>query len=190
MSRFPIHTLDTAPAESRSALDALRQEIGFLPNLAATMAASPTLIEGFTTLRSILGRSSFSAVERETISLVVSFENNCTYCMAAHSTFAKKAGISEPALEALRAGGQPTDERLRALSTFTRHVLNTRGYATVEATQAFLDAGFTPAHALSTIAVVAFTTLANYAHNLTGCAIDPQFQPQLWTPSASSRKSA
>ena len=190
MSRFPIHTLGTAPAESRSTLDALRQEIGFLPNLAATMAESPALIEGFTTLRRILGRSSFSALERETISLAVSFENDCTYCMAAHSTFAKMAGISEPALEALRAGGHPPDERLGALSTFTRHVINTRGYATADATQAFLDAGFTPAHALGVLVVVAFTTIANYAHNLTGCAIDPQFQPQVWTPRASSRKSA
>ena len=124
MSRFTIHTIDTAPADSRAALEALRQEVGFLPNLAATMAESPTLIESFTTLRKILGHSSFTPVERETIALSVSFENDCTYCMAAHSTFAKMSGISEPALEALRVGGNPPDERLGALATYTRHVID------------------------------------------------------------------
>jgi hypothetical protein len=49
MTQFTIHTVDTAPPDSRAALEALRQEVGFLPNLAATMAESPTLIEGFTT---------------------------------------------------------------------------------------------------------------------------------------------
>jgi hypothetical protein len=67
MSRFPIHTVDTAPSDSRAALEALRHEVGFLPNLAATMAESPTLIEGYTTLRKILGHSSFTPVERETM---------------------------------------------------------------------------------------------------------------------------
>ena len=190
MSRFPIHTVDTAPPDSRAALEALRQDVGFVPNLAATMAESPTLIEAFTTLRRILGRSAFAPVERETIALAVSFQNDCEYCMAAHSTFAKMSGISERALEALRAGGNPPDERLRALATYTRHLIATRGYATGEATQGFLDAGFAPAQALGVIAAVAFTTIANYAHNLTGCALDEPFHPQAWTLPASRRRSA
>ena len=41
MTRFTIHTIDSAPSDSRAALEALRQEVGFLPNLAATMAVSP-----------------------------------------------------------------------------------------------------------------------------------------------------
>ena len=190
MSRFPIHTVDTAPSDSRAALEALQQDVGFLPNLAATMAESPTLIESFTTLRKILGHSSFTPVERETIALSVSFENDCTYSMAAHSTFARMSGISDPALEALRAGGDPPDERLSALATYTRHVIARRGYAAGEATQGFLDAGFTKAQALGVIVAIACTTIVNYAHNLTGCALDPPFEPQVWTLPASSRRSA
>jgi len=190
MLRFPIHTVDTAPSDSRAALEALRQEVGFLPNLAAAMAESPTLIEGFTTLRKILGHSSFTPVERETIALSVSFANDSTYPMAAHSTFAKMAGISEPALEALRVGGIPPDERLAALATYTRQLMATRGHAAGEATPRFLDAGFTKAQALGVIAAIAWMTISNYAHNLTGCALDPEFQPQGWTLPASSRRSA
>ena len=157
-------------------LDDLKKDVGFVPNLAAKMAESSTLIETFVTVRKILGRSVFTGIERETISLAVSVANNCTYCIAAHSTFAKKYGISEQALASLRAGETPADARLGALATYTRHLLANRGHATDEAKNAMLSAGFTDAQVLEVIAIVAFTTIANYAHNVSGVAIDAVFQ--------------
>jgi uncharacterized peroxidase-related enzyme len=176
MSEFPIHTIESAPPASRPPLQSLEREIGFVPNLAATMAESPALIDGFTSVRTILREGAFQPIERETISLAVSVANSCSYCVAAHSKFAKMAGASDADLGALRAGGTPPDPRLAALAAYTRHLLANRGHATDEAKRAFLDAGFTRAQLLEAIAVVAFTTIANYAHNVSRCAIDPQFQ--------------
>jgi uncharacterized peroxidase-related enzyme len=181
MPQFPVHTLESAPPASRPALGGLQKEVGFLPNLAATMSESPALIEGFTTLRTILGRSLFSPLERETIALSVSFENTCSYCMAAHSTFAKMQGVSEGVLESLRLGETPDDQRLAALATYTRALVTSKGHVSDAAKQAVLAAGFTPAHVLEVVAVIAFTTMANYAHNITQCPIDRPFQPQAWT---------
>jgi uncharacterized peroxidase-related enzyme len=180
MSQFPIHTIESAPSASQPFLEGLQQEIGFLPNLAATMAGSATLIEAFTSLRRIAARGELTPLERETVSLVVSFANDCTYCMAAHSTFATKAGIPAAALEALRAGAVPADARLGALAAFVRHLLTSRGHVSAEAQEALLRAGFTRAQLLETIAVIAFTTIANYAHNISGCAVDGAFQAQRW----------
>lgn len=115
MSEFPVHTIDTAPPASRSSLQGLQQEIGFIPNLAATMADSPTLIEGFTRVRTILGQSAFTPLERETISLSMSVANECSYCIAAHSTFAKMAGAVDTDIASLREGGDPADPRLAAM---------------------------------------------------------------------------
>jgi uncharacterized peroxidase-related enzyme len=185
MTTFPIHTIESAPAPSRAFLEGLQKEIGFVPNLAASMAESPSLIEGFTTVRSILGRSTFTPLEREVISLAVSFENDCTYCMAAHSTFATMCGASEELLEAMRAGDAPRDRRLGALATYTRHLLTNRGHLTEDAGCALLDAGFTRAQLLDTILVIAFTTIANYAHNVTKCELDSKFEPQRWSHAAS-----
>ena len=175
MSEFTLHTTESAPAGSRRFLEGLQKEIGFLPNLAATMGESPTLIEGFTSLRSILGRSAFTPVERETISLAVSVANDCSYCVAAHSTFARLHGASEELIEALRTGQLPGDDRLRALAGYTRDLLRHCGHASDTAKQAMLDAGYTRAQLLEVIAVVAFTTIANYAHNVTRCPIDGAF---------------
>jgi len=176
MSEFPIHTIESAPPASRPSLQRLQQEIGFVPNLAATMADSPALLDGFTSVRNILGSSAFTRLERETISLAVSVANDCSYCIAAHSVFARMAGGSEPDIAALRDGAAPDDARLAALAAYTRHLVANRGHASDEAKHALLDAGFTRAQLLEAIAVVAFTTIANYAHNVSRCAIDPQFQ--------------
>ncbi len=181
MTTFPVHTIESAPAASRNSLEGLQKEIGFVPNLVASMAESPSLIEAFIAVRSVLGRSAFTPLEREVISLAVSFENDCTYCMAVHSTFAKMQGASAELLEAMRAGGTPRDRRLGALAAYTRHLLASRGHASDDAKRALLDAGFTRAQLLETIAVIAFTTIANFAHNVTECTIDSKFEPQSWS---------
>jgi uncharacterized peroxidase-related enzyme len=184
MTTFAVHTIESAPAASRSSLEGLLEAIGFVPNLAASMAESPSLIEGFTALRSLLGHSTFPPLEREVISLVVSFENACTYCMAAHSTFAQMCGASEEVLESLRVGKAPDDRRLGALATYTRHLLANRGHLAIAAGQPLLDAGFTRAQMLEAILVIAFTTIANYVHNVTKCEIDARFEGQRWAAGA------
>jgi uncharacterized peroxidase-related enzyme len=181
MTSYPIHTVESAPPPARPALEGLKKEVGFVPNLAGTMASSPTLIDGFTTLRRLLAQGSFTGVERETISLVVSHENRCTYCVAAHSTFADRQGMAAGALAALRAGRSPDDARLGPLATYTRKLLRQRGTPSPADLEAFLSAGFTAAQALEAIAVISFTMLANYAHNLTDIAVDAAFQPQAWS---------
>jgi hypothetical protein len=47
MSSYPVHTIDSAPAQSKPVLQQLQQAFGLIPNIAAKMAASPVLINGF-----------------------------------------------------------------------------------------------------------------------------------------------
>jgi uncharacterized peroxidase-related enzyme len=182
--RFTIHSIESAPEDSKPILTKLKSEVGFVPNLAAAMAESPSLLEAFTTLRAINGRSSFTPVERETIALAVSFDNNCTYCMAAHSTFAKMNGISDEALNSLRSGNSPADSRLQALSNFTRQIVRKKGYVSEEDIRAFLDSGFTQSQILDVFVVMSMTTLANYAHNVAHTPVDEAFRPQAWAAPA------
>lgn len=182
MTDFPIHTAGTAPAGSRPILEALASEVGFVPNLAATMAESPTLLEAFTTARSIVRRGTFSGPERETIALVTSFENSCSYCMAAHCTFAEMEGAPPAALAALRAGELPQSEpRLRAVAAFARAVLRSRGFVSESDLRAFLAAGFSRAQLLEVLAVIGMTSLANWMHNLAGTPVDEAFRARAWT---------
>jgi uncharacterized peroxidase-related enzyme len=180
MTQFKIHTIESAPEGSRPFLEQLNQQLGFVPNLAATMAESPRMLEGFTSLRSIFARGSLSGVEREVIAMTVAFDNQCAYCMAAHSTAAKRHGASEEVLSAVRAGELPADPRLAALSSLTHQVVRKRGQIAAESIGTFLEVGFTQSQLLELLVGVSMTTLASYMYHLAGTPPDAAFQPQTW----------
>src|SRR5687767_7685610 len=85
MTNFTIHTLESAPENAKPILQKLKELIGFVPNLAATMANAPTVLETFASIRAINARSSFSGIEREVLAMTAAREIRCSYCMAAHS---------------------------------------------------------------------------------------------------------
>lgn len=181
MTDFRIHDLDSAPEGSKPILARLKSEIGFLPNLAASMAESPVLLDGFTSLRRIAAGGSLDPVEREVVALAVSRANRCNYCMAAHSAFARRQGASDVLLRALREGERAGDARHEALRSFAHAVITGRGPLAPETRREFLDAGFTRAQMLDVLAVIAMTALANHAHHVTEAPVDEAFEDQEWS---------
>lgn len=184
MSKYQVHTLETAPEASKPALQKLKDSVGLIPNLAGVMAESPTHVAGFVTLRDIYQRGSFSQLEREVISLTNAVANQCGWCVAAHSTFAQKAGITPDDLTALRAGQSPADPRLRALSDFARKLTLARGQVSQADLAAFLATGYSRAQALEVIVGVAVSVLANYANHLADVPLDEFLKPLAWPVSA------
>jgi uncharacterized peroxidase-related enzyme len=185
MSEFTIHTSSTAPDASKDVLRALEQNIGFVPNLAATIAGSPAALQSFVAMQSALrGVSTLTALEREVVGITVSYANRSPYSMAAHSTFAAGAGAPADVLDALRSGSEVADEGLQPLQAFTRALLNNGGHVDEDDLAAFLGAGYTAAQALEVITQIAYTTLANYVANLAEAPVDKQFERQAWSAAA------
>lgn len=184
MTTFKIHTIETAPESSKPILEQLEQGVGFVPNLAATMADSPGVLKAYTTLHGIFSAGSFSPVEREIVAMTTSYVKQCTYCMAAHSTFAKAHGASDDVLEAVRTGKLPTDPRLAALVRFTHEVACNGGQASAEEIGAFRMAGFSQAQVLEVLVGVSQATLASLVHNMAQTPVDEGFQSLAWAPSA------
>jgi len=181
MTEFTIHTADSAPDGSRDALAALERTIGFIPNLAGTIAGSPTALQGFVAMQSALrSTSELSPLEREVVGITVSHANASPYSMAAHSTFAAAASAGDDLLAALRAGADLPDARLQALAAFTRTLLHERGHVGEDGLAAFQDAGYTDRQALDVVAQVAYTTLANLVANLAETPVDDAFAAQEW----------
>jgi uncharacterized peroxidase-related enzyme len=178
MPLLQIHTLETAPEDSKPILAKLQSEVGFIPNLAATMAESPALLDAFTSQRTInQRRSSLSPVEREIISIAVAREYGCSYCVAAHSTFAAMAGAEESVIADARDGRAMDDSRLTALSEFARKVVQTPSRID---TSGLLQSGFAPQQVLDIFPIVAQVALASQAFLLAGTPLDAAFQPRAW----------
>jgi uncharacterized peroxidase-related enzyme len=180
MLKFTVHTVDSAPETAKPILEQLQRAISFVPNLAATMAGSPAVLEAYVGLVGSFGRSSFGPIERELIAMTTSFENGCHYCMAVHSTFAKAQGASDADLDAIRAGKYPDDLHLAALVHFTRQLVRKQGQVSDEDVQDFLRAGFTEAQILEVLIGISQSNLANLVYQLTGTSLDKGFQAQKW----------
>ena len=179
MLQFETHTLESAPEASRTLLHGLKEQAGFVPNLAATMAGSPTLLEAFLGLRSVAARSSLDPVAREVIAIAVVTETGCSYCVAAHSTFALKSGAAAPIVEAVRSGATIADPRLDALARFARAIVR-REPDVRDRAQGLLQAGLTADQVLETLVAIAVPMLAGSVFQLAPVTLDPAFTSQAW----------
>lgn len=172
MTDYTIYSAASAPEASRAPLTALEQAIGFVPNLAGTIAGSPVALGGFVALQGQLRASRLSALEREIVGITVSRANTSAYSLAAHSTFAQRAGGEPAVIAALRDGEPLPDPRHEALRAFAGAVLDARGHVQADA---LLDAGYTREHVLEALAQIAYTTFANLVANVADTPIDAAF---------------
>lgn len=182
MTTFPIHDLDSAPEDSKPTLTAAKQAFGAIPNLFGVFAESPALLKAYTTVDGLLQNdTAFDATERQVVFMTVSFDNECDYCMAAHSTISRMQGVPADVVTALRDGSPLPTAKLEALRTFTSRLVESRGWAGEDAVQTFLDAGYTRRHVLEVVLGIAFKTLSNYTNHLAATPVDAGFAPNAWS---------
>ena len=170
MTAFSVPARDEVTPENQALFDNLKKAVGFVPNLFATFALSPTALGAYLTLQN--AKSSLRPKEREVINLVVSQVNTCEYCLAAHTALGKMLGFTEPQIVEIRHGRASFDARLDALARFVREVAEERGHVSAQATDAFLGAGWTQANLVDAIMVVGDKTISNYLHSVTKIPVD------------------
>ena len=180
MSRFPVHTIDSAPPAARGSLEGAQQAFGFVPNLLGVLAAAPSALAAYLRVSTALRVSSLSAIEQQVVLLAVSAEHECEYCMSAHSAIAASVEMPPEVLDALRHGQPLPDARLETLRQTTEAMVKARGWLTQDQVDQFLAAGFTPPQLLEVIVGVAQKTISNYTNHLAATPLDPQFAAFEW----------
>lgn len=180
MTEFAIHNEKTAPQGSQSILADARKRMGFIPNVFGVLAEAPVAVEAYGVLNDLFVNSSFSPEERHVVWFANIFENDCTYCMAAHSGIAKLEKISDALVQATRAGDTYADPRLEALRTFTRSVVVNRGWVSDAELSTFLDAGFNRQHVMEILVGVAHKVISTYANHIANTPLDSSFARMAW----------
>ncbi len=181
MAEFKVHSIESAPEESRPFMEKAKEMFGFTPNVLRVQAEAPALIEGYMTLSEIYSKSSFSKGEQQIILMCVSYENNCHYCMAAHTGGAMGAGVSDEIREAVRAGTEVPEARINALCTFVKLMVEKRGWLDGADVDAFLEAGFTNQNVLEIVLGIAVKTMTHYANHIAGTVLDDEMSALAWT---------
>ena len=170
---YRISPVNSVSAESKVAatLSQVKASLGKVPNFLATLANAPAALDGFLSLTKALARGRLSAGQREILALAVAQENECQYCLSAHTESAKAVGISGPnVLEAREGNSDDTFER--SLTRFARNIIRERGLVPDEDLDITRRAGIDDGLMLEVVANVALNTLSNYANRLADTEID------------------
>lgn len=182
MSDSVIHSIDSAPEGSKPLLENVQAKFGFLPNILGAMAEAPATLEGYLTLSGIYDKSSLSPAERQLVLLAISRENECHFCVAAHSGGAKKAGLDDAEIEHVREGEALNNPKLEALHAFATAVTVNRGQVGEKALQDFFDAGYTRQQAYEVVLGVAVKVMTNYVDAMADVPLNDQLSAMKWVP--------
>ena len=183
MTSFTVHTMETAPTGSRPMLEAFKKAFGFVPNLYAVFAESPAALQGALAIGEAFSKSTLSPVEQQLVALAVSEANDCQFCMAAHSTIAKHMAKADPALVAAAREREPLpDTKLDALVSFTRKLVEQRGFVAEADLAVFLKAGYTRAQVIEVLLGVGMKTFNNYVDHIARVPLNDQFKAEAWQP--------
>lgn len=178
---LPLVERNNAKPEAQDLLLGVEKAFGFTPNLMKVFASSPATLKAYLTLSEIFSKSTLTPTEQQLALLAVSFENACTYCVAAHSMIAKKmAGVDSLDLNALREGKSLPNKKHDSLVRFTKELVKKRGNVSDSDIADFKSAGYGDEQVLELILAASFKTLSNYANHIAKTPIDSAFAEYKW----------
>jgi len=177
---FPSHDLDTAPEASKPLLEQSQKAFGRLPGLHKVLAESPQAYEGYQVLHKLFTETDFDADELTVVWQAINVENECHYCVPAHTGIAKMMKVSDEISDALRDETALPTPKLEALRTFTVQMFRQRGNVSDDQMKAFFDAGYGHRAVLDVILGMAQKTMSNYVNHVAQTPVDDVFKPLAW----------
>ena len=166
----PVDHQESSGAQ-RELLDAVKKQMGRVPNLMATFAQAPAALRAFLDVREALAGGILPARLCEQIALLVAQQNECEYCLAAHSAIGKSLGLSQDEILDSRRGLLDGAQATAALQ-FARAVVEKRGSVSDRDIGSVRDAGFGDAEIAEIVANVALNIFANYFNHVAQPEVD------------------
>jgi uncharacterized peroxidase-related enzyme len=173
MSRIPTPaTIEAAPAASRPLLEAVKTQLGVVPNLFRLVATSPAALEGYLGLFGALGKGALPAPTRERIALAVAQINGCDDCLSAHTYLGKNLAKLDDAEITANRNGASNDSTADAAVRFAAKVARERGHVGAADVRAVKAAGYDDAQLIEIVLHVALNTWTNYINEVAKTEID------------------
>ena len=151
--------------------DGLTKKAGKVVNIFQGMGNSPAALNAYLAMSGALAKGELSPQDREVVYLAVSEKNGCNYCVAAHTLFAKKAGLNEDEVLNIRRFS-PDSAKHQALSTFVTRVMETQGHIDDADIAAVREAGYTDGQIAESIAYIGLATYSNLFNHVYGTELD------------------
>ena len=165
-------TIADAPAAAQPLLEAVKKQLGTVPNLFRLVSNSPAALQGYLDLSGALAKGRLPAATRERIALAVAEINGCNYCLSAHSYLAKNLAKLDDAEIAANRRGASHDAKADAAVRFAAKVTETRGHVGAGDVTALKAAGYGDAEVVEIVLHVALNTWTNYINEVAKTEID------------------
>lgn len=180
MSTLQIHTIESAPEESKASLENSVKAFGMLPNLHGVLSESPQLLEAYKTIHQLFSNSSFNAEELTVVWQTINVEHECHYCVPAHTAIAHMMKVDPALTEALRNNEAMPTEKLQVLKDTTLHILRNRGHISDAELETFYAAGYGQRQVLDIILGISQKVISNYTNHIANTPVDAPFQKFAW----------
>lgn len=173
MSRIPTPaTISDAPAAAQPALEAVKKQLGSVPNLFRLVANSPAALEGYLGMMGALSKGSLPAPTRERIALAIGEINGCSYCLSAHTYLGKHLAKLDDAEITANRNGASNDPVADAAVHFAVKVAQARGHIGEDDLRAVKAAGYDDAQVIEIVQHVALNVWTNYINEVAKTDID------------------
>lgn len=171
MQRIPTADLSKASPRTKEHLETVQRKMGRIPNLHATLAHSPSVLNAYLRLNDALSQSSLDTRLRELLAVAVASANDSEYCLAAHTEIGRNLRVDEA--ELLHAQeGESTDPKTLAALRFAKALVHKRGRVGDEEVAALKAAGYGNAAVLEIVASTAMNIFTNYCNHVAGTKVD------------------
>jgi len=177
MSRIQPLNPENAQGKTQELLAVIKAKSGRVPNILKTMAHSPVALQAYLGLSGAFSEAKLSAKVREQVALAVGEDNQCGYCVAAHSAIGKHAGLTPEEIEGGRRSKSP-DPKINAILQFAKKLSANRGNITDSELAEVRKAGCSDEEVLEIVTAVSLNLFTNYVNHVADTAIDfPQVAP-------------
>lgn len=168
-----IKTLNpnTTTGEAKELFNAVEKKVGFIPNLIKVFGNSPATLKAYLSLGELTASGNFSNKFREQLALAIAEENECNYCLSAHTAIGKMNGLTEDQIENNRRAISD-DVKTQAGLLFAKQVTKNKAIVNNEDIEAVKNAGYTDEDILEIVLNVVANTLTNYTNHLAETEID------------------
>ena len=171
MTRIKPVDPSKAQGKTRELLEAVKKQMGTVPNIFKGFAHSPAALEFYLSQSQALAGGVLDPKLREQIAVTMAGLNQCDYCASAHTFLGKKAGVSAAEL-ADNLDGRSADEKTDAALRFVTAIVEARGQVDNDNLRHVREAGFSEAEIVEMIAHVGLNLFTNYFNNVAHTDVD------------------
>ena len=180
MTAFTIHTVDTAPEDSKAMLEGAKKQMGMVPNLFGVLAESPSTLQAYQQLHQAFLDTSFNPEELTVVWQTINVEHECGYCVPAHTGIAHSMKVDPALTEALRNKEAMPNAKLQALQDATLSIVRNRGNISEAELAAFYAAGYGQQQVLEIILGLSQKVISNYTNHVAKTPVDDAFKKFTW----------